>query len=332
MSADYKELMQKYEAASKELKVKFGHEIIGNSSSVKSTISLMAKVAQTDDTSVLITGESGTGKELVARGIHQMSSRKNNYFCDVNCSAIPESLFESEFFGHVKGAFTGALGNKPGWFEFADKGTLFLDEIGDMPMHQQIIILRVLEQKRIRKVGSNKEVNVDVRIIAATNQDLKKLVEEKKFRLDLYHRLNTFTIHLAPLRDRKEDIELLFDYFVKELSQKMRKHISGWEEKVILNLINYSYPGNIRELRNMIEKALIISDTAKLKLRDFSMADAVNNKPDQRKYNLQLLEKNTITEALRVTRFKREAAKLLNITPQSLERRIEKLGIDENNL
>lgn len=331
MSTEYKKLMKKYEAASKELKAKFGHEIIGTSKSIKSTISLMTKVAQTDDTSVLITGESGTGKELVARGIHQMSSRKGNYFCDVNCSAIPESLFESEFFGHVKGAFTGALGNKPGWFEFADKGTLFLDEIGDMPMHQQIKILRVLEQKRIRKVGSTKEVDVDVRIIAATNQDLKKLVQEKKFRLDLYHRLNTFSIHLDPLRERKDDILPLFEYFEKELSQKMRKFVSGREEKIIFNLLNYSFPGNIRELRNMIEKALIISDSTKLKLKDFSMEISENNEQNKKKYNLQLLEKNAILEVMKITRFKRKAAELLNITPQSLERRLEKLNIDENN-
>jgi transcriptional regulator with PAS, ATPase and Fis domain len=193
-----------YSLVSKELKEKFGNNIIGKSKEIKNVLNLMAKVAKAGNTSVLITGESGTGKELVARGIHSLSVRKDHYFYAVNCSAVPENLFESSFFGHKKGAFTGANEDKKGWFEIASSGTLFLDEIGDMPAAQQSKFLRVLEEKKIRKVGSHIEIPVDVRIIAATNKDAKKLVANNILRSDLYHRLSSFEIHIPPLRERIE--------------------------------------------------------------------------------------------------------------------------------
>ena len=214
-----------YSLVSKELYERIGNRIIGNSPSIESIIESMTKVANSNNTTVLITGESGTGKELVARGIHYISARKDNYFYDVNCPAIPENLFESEFFGHKKGAFTGAIENKIGCFEKSNRGTVFLDEICDLPIIMQSKLLRTLEEREIRQLGSHKKITIDVRIIAATNKDIKTLCEEGKFRIDLYHRITSFVIHISPLRERKEDIPLLFEYFVKYYSTKMKKHI-----------------------------------------------------------------------------------------------------------
>ncbi len=328
LNTNYKDMRDKFSAASYELKNIFGHDIIGKSKAMQNVLELMSKVAKTYDTSVLITGESGTGKELVARGIHYLSSRKNKYFYDVNCSSIPESLAESEFFGYSKGAFTGATTNRAGWFETANKGTLFLDEIGDMPLSQQTKLLRVLEQKKIRKVGSSIDIDIDVRIIAATNQDLEELIKQRKFRLDLYHRINSFTINIPPLRERKDDIPPLLEYFVNDLSKKLRKKISKIDKKVVLKLMNYSFPGNVRELKNMVERALIISNSDTLTLKDFTFSPIEVNKRDEfRSYNLQTLEKNAILEVMKIAKYKSEAAKLLNITPQSLERRLKKYNI-----
>ena len=328
LSMNYREMKEHFRAASDELKTKFGNEIVGQSKPILEVMKLMSKVASTYDTSVLITGESGTGKELVARGIHYLSDRKTNYFYDVNCSSVPESLFESEFFGHAKGSFTGAINEKAGWFETAHNGTLFLDEIGDMPLNQQIKLLRVLEQRKIRRVGSAKDISVDVRIIAATNQNLEALVREGKFRLDLYHRLNSFTIELAPLRDRKKDIPLLLHHFVDELSRKMRKKITKIDEDLPQKLINYPFPGNVRELRNMVERALIITDTETLKLNDFTFNPILTDEGEEEIYDLEEVEKRTIIKVLKLSRFKNEAAKILNVTPQTLDRRIKKYNIE----
>jgi transcriptional regulator with PAS, ATPase and Fis domain len=214
----------------------------------------MSKVAKADNTSVLITGESGTGKELVARGIHYLSERKKSYFYAVNCSAIPESLFESEFFGHKKGSFTGANEDKAGWFEIAHGGTLFLDEVVEMQPAMQSKLLRVLEERKIRRIGSSIDIPVDVRIIAATNQDIHKLIETGKFRTDLYYRLNSFEISIPPLRDRKDDIPLLLDYYVKLLSQRLGKRINSIDAAVSRVMASYNFPGNVRELKNMVER------------------------------------------------------------------------------
>ena len=319
------EVEMNYSLVSKELKEKFGNNIIGNSKEIKNVLNLMAKVAKAGNTSVLITGESGTGKELVARGIHSLSVRKDHYFYAVNCSAVPENLFESSFFGHKKGAFTGANEDKKGWFEIASGGTLFLDEIGDMPAAQQSKFLRVLEEKKIRKVGSHIEIPVDVRIIAATNKDAKKLVANNILRSDLYHRLSSFEIHIPPLRERIEDIPLLVDHFIELFSVNLKKNIKGINKNALEKLMTYNFPGNIRELKNMIEKAVILCDENKLSVGYFGFIDEKYSSEVVDRYNLQSIEKNIIEKALQKTRFnKTKAAELLNITRQALDRRIEK--------
>ena len=330
----YKEVELSYALISKELRESVGYEIMGNSKAIRQVVELMTKVAKADATSVLITGESGTGKELVARGIHYLSSRKNAYFHAVNCSAVPDTLFESEFFGHKKGSFTGANEEKVGWFEIANGGTLFLDEIVDMQQPMQSKLLRVLEDKKIRRIGSNNDVSVDVRIIAATNQDLQKLLEESKFRTDLFYRLNSFEIFIPPLRDRREDIPILLDYFVKLFSQKLNKKIPSIDSSVVRALTAYHFPGNVRELRNMVERALILSDGNKLSLKFFAGLPIVEEdiKFDaeiDELFDLDEAERRLIIKALQKTDYKKsETAQLLNITRQSLDRRLEKYGID----
>jgi DNA-binding NtrC family response regulator len=334
LSNRYKEVEHSYALVSKELRESVGYEIMGNSKAIKQVVDLMTKVAKADSTSVLITGESGTGKELVARGIHYLSSRKNAYFHAVNCSAVPDTLFESEFFGHKKGSFTGANEEKIGWFEIANGGTLFLDEIVDMQQAMQSKLLRVLEDKKIRRIGSNNDVSVDVRIIAATNQDLPKLLDENKFRTDLYYRLNSFEIFIPPLRDRREDIPMLFDYFMKLMSQKLNKKIPSVDSAVIKALTAYHFPGNVRELRNMVERALILSDGNKLSLKLFAGLPFVEDETKIEEevdelFDLDEAEKRLIIKALQKTDYKKsETAQLLNITRQSLDRRLEKYGID----
>ncbi len=330
----YKEVEHSYALVSKELRDSVGYEIMGNSKAIKQVVDLMTKVAKADVTSVLITGESGTGKELVARGIHYLSSRKNSYFHAVNCSAVPDTLFESEFFGHKKGAFTGANEEKIGWFEIANGGTLFLDEIVDMQQTMQSKLLRVLEDRKIRRIGSNNDVPVDVRIIAATNQNIQKLLEENKFRNDLYYRLNSFEINIPPLRERREDIPILLDYFIKLMSQRLNKKVPSVDASVVKALTAYDFPGNVRELRNMVERALILSDGGKLSLRFFSGLpmvedEAVLESEKDMLFDLDEVEKRLIIRALQKTDYKKgEAAQLLNITRQSLDRRLEKYGID----
>lgn len=320
-----------------------GHEIVGQSQSTRSIINQMQQVAKTQDTSVLILGESGTGKELVARGIHQMSSRKDEVFGAVNMSAIPESLFESEFFGHKKGSFTGAIGDKAGWFEMADKGTLFFDEIGEMEMSQQVKLLRVLEDRKYTKVGTQKEESFDIRIIAATNKTIDEMSSGRQFRADLYYRLSTFIIYLPPLRERGQDIPLLIDHFFKMFSQKMGKSIQGIHPDTYAILNTYSFPGNIRELRNLMERAIILCDGKQItpdhlpefirpaeliKPVDFNPAAGIPS--DEEIYDLKEIEKFTIIKALNKTGFnKNEAARLLNIEWNALYRRMQKFGIQE---
>ena len=308
LSNKLKAISDSYSSISEMLQREIGTTIIGSSPQMKNVLELVSKVAQFDDTSVLITGESGTGKELVARSIHLLSNRKNTMFYPVNCSAIPEHLFESEFFGHKKGAFTGASENKAGWFEIANHGTLFLDEIGDLPLSQQTKFLRVLEDKKVRRIGTHREIEVDVRIISATNQDLEKLAEEEKFRLDLLHRLNSFIIHIPPLRERKEDIPPLIEHYVKLFSQKMRKPIKNIDRKVFDFLKEYEFKGNIRELKNLVERAVILSDNGIIKTKDFPIKirnhsgnNNLNNdnSVEEEIFDLQLAEKNLIRKALK---------------------------------
>ncbi len=316
---------------SKELHANIGQRLLGNSMVLKDVVQLMTKVAKSDTTSVLITGESGTGKELIARGIHYLGNRNKKSFHSVNCSAIPESLFESEFFGHKKGAFTGAVDDKLGWFEIADKGTLFLDEISDMPLNQQAKLLRVLEEKKVSKVGSHKEISVDVRVIAASNRNLESMSEENKFRFDLYHRLSSFVIHLPPLRKRKEDIPVLLNYFIKEYSRRMAKPIKTIDPAILTDLKNYAFPGNVRELKNMVERAMIVCEGDSLNLDHFLFKRNKITKEDDSSdelLDIELSEKKLIMKALERSEYnKSKAAVLLNISWQSLDRRLKKYGI-----
>jgi DNA-binding NtrC family response regulator len=328
------EVNKSYELVSKDLRDNFGYEIIGTSKAIQQVMDLMRKVAQVENTSVLITGESGTGKELVARGIHYLSTRRDSYFHAVNCSAIPETLFESEFFGHKKGAFTGANEDKAGWFEVANGGSLFLDEIVDMQPNMQSKLLRVLEDRKIRRLGAISDIPIDVRIIAATNQNIADLIEMNKFRNDLYFRINSFEIYIPPLRERTEDIPILLKYYTDYLSKKLNKKISGIDSKVISAALNYPFPGNVRELRNMVERAIILSDSDRLTLNEFTFAglkpiDEELEMDDVKEvFDLDEIEKRAIIKALKSTNYvKTDAAQLLNITRQSLDRRLEKHNI-----
>ena len=231
--------------------------IIGSSPRMQIIFELVRKISGANST-ILITGESGTGKELVAKAIHINSLRKDNTFVFINCGAMPESLLESELFGHVKGAFTGAIQNKKGLFEAADKGTLLLDEIGEMSQGMQVKLLRALQEKSIRPVGGTEEIPIDVRVIAATNQDLQKAVEEGKVREDLYYRINVIGIKIPPLRERKEDIRLLAEHFVRKYSQEMSKAATRLTAESMKCLENYDWPGNVRELENAIERAIAL--------------------------------------------------------------------------
>jgi DNA-binding NtrC family response regulator len=330
----YKELEKNYSLISGEIQKSIGHQLIGKSKGMKKVISMMSKVGNVENTTVLITGESGTGKELVARGIHFMSNRSKQYFHSVNCSAIPESLFESEFFGHKKGSFTGAVENKAGWFEIANKGTLFLDEIGDMPLSQQAKLLRILEERKVSRVGSHEKIDVDVRVIAASNQELMRMSHEKKFRLDLYHRISSFVIDLPPLRERKEDIPMLLQYFIDYYSKHLAKEIKRIDPAIEKELLGYAFPGNIRELRNLVERAIIISEKGILNLSDFQIGkvDPVGSAdfslPAEDIWDLEIAERRLITKALeRSNNNKSKAAELLNISWQSLDRRLKKFDI-----
>ncbi len=318
-----------------EVNSAFGQSIVGKSIDIVSIKQQMEMVAQTPDTSVLIIGESGTGKELVARGIHNLSKRKDQLFGAVNMSAVPESLFESEFFGHKKGSFTGAIVDRAGWFEETNKGTLFLDEIGEMPIALQIKLLRVLEDRRFTKVGTQREQDFDVRIISATNKSLDELTDGKSFRLDLFHRLGTFVIHLPPLRDRKGDIAELSNYFLDILSKKMgKKNITSIHKDVFDLFSNYAFPGNIRELKNLLERAVIVCQGKELLPMHFTSINIskMSSHPlmqTNMTFDLKELERLTILNVLQKVNFnKAEAARLLNLEWNALYRRIQKYQIE----
>jgi DNA-binding NtrC family response regulator len=310
----------------------FGVEIIGNSKAIKELKLQMRLVAQTPDTSVLILGESGTGKELVAKGIHNLSNRKDEFFGAVNMSAIPESLFESEFFGHKKGSFTGAISDKAGWFETTNKGTLFLDEIGEMTHNLQVKLLRVLEDRTYIKVGTQTANKYDIRIVAATNKPIEEISDGKNFRVDLFHRVGTFIIHLPPLRERKEDIPDLVKHFVTFFSAKMAKNIIEVQPAVFDMFNKYSFPGNIRELRNIMERAIILCTDNVLKPENFSIINSFSKQKNTNtieSYDLEVIEKQTILNALqKANNNKAEAARLLNIEWNALYRRLQKFNIE----
>ena len=316
----------------------FFPSIIGESLAMRGLLSLIRKVSPTDST-VLVLGESGTGKELVATSIHENSERRDKPLIKLNCAAIPEELLESELFGHEKGAFTGATAFKPGKFDMANSGTIFLDEIGDMPLNLQAKILRVLQEQEFYRVGGSRTIKVDVRVIGSTNKNLEKMVREGTFREDLFYRLNVFTLHLPPLRERKEDIPQLVDYFLQNLPKKVE--ISS---VALQMLIAYSWPGNIRELKNTIESASVIAENGYIEpaqlssnisgiFSDRDQTDLklpVNLPLDER---LREIEKGMIIEALRKTGgVQVRATELLGINQRSLWHRIKKHGIDVKSL
>jgi two-component system, NtrC family, nitrogen regulation response regulator NtrX len=241
--------------------------ILGNSKAIQSILEIIERVAPLE-TRVLITGENGTGKELVARAIHNKSERKDKPFVDVNCAAIPNELIESELFGHEKGSFTGAFQQRIGRFELANKGTLFLDEIGDMSLQAQSKVLHALESSRIERVGGGKKIEVDVRIVSATNKNLKEQIEKNNFREDLYHRLNVIPIHIPPLRERKEDIPILVQHFANDVSAKHKKPAVIFKEDAISLMQSLPWTGNVRELRNIIERIMILVDKREIGSRD----------------------------------------------------------------
>jgi DNA-binding NtrC family response regulator len=304
------------------------------SAAMKYTVEKMRLVARSKDTTVLITGESGTGKELIAQGIHYLSARKDKPFHAVNCSTIPDELFESEFFGYKKGAFTGAITDKAGWFEAADGGTLFLDEIGDLKPNLQAKLLRIMEDKQISRLGATTSRKVDVRVVAATNQDLEQLIRQNRFRHDLFHRINTFVIDVPPLRDRIESIPVLFAHYLGYYARKLDRDVPKVEKEIIDALQQYDFPGNVRELKHMVERALILCEGDTITFAHFDHLKIKMQKTSRGNSNgdasrsLEIIEKESIERALREAgNNKSQAARLLNISRQALDRKLERMGI-----
>ena len=242
-----------------------GINMVGNSPALLQTFRQIQEVAKHETATVLITGESGTGKELVAHAIHNLSPRKENPFIEINCGSLPYNLLESELFGHERGAFTDAKNRKIGLFEESDNGSIFLDEIGEMDMNLQVKLLRVLEDRKIRRLGGNRNIDINVRIIAATNADVKGAIERKEFREDLYYRLNVFPIHLSPLRDRREDVPVLLEYFLQRFSKNFHKSMKGFSRDALDLMMRYHWPGNVRELRNVVERICIMHNVDEIK-------------------------------------------------------------------
>jgi len=306
------------------------NEIIGKSDSMQKVFDLISQVAPTDST-VLITGESGTGKELIAQAIHGNSQRCYMSFIAVSCGALPDSLLESELFGYEKGAFTGAEYTKKGRFELADNGTLFLDEIGDISLKTQVDLLRVLQQKTFRRLGGVEEIQVDARILAATNRDLRKAISESKFREDLFYRLNVISIHVPPLRERKEDIPLLVKAFIRKYCIEMNKEVVKIAPSALNLLIDYDWPGNVRELENVIERALVIGRESEIVAEDLPFPSK-KFVPEMMPDSLKMMEKMHIRKILKKTDWNiSRTARLLEIDRQTLYNKIEKYKIEKES-
>ena len=304
--------------------------LVGSSKKIKRVLETALKAGKDRDVSVLITGENGTGKEIIARIIHHASERMNDVFYPVNSTATPDSLIESEFFGHRKGSFTDAKEDKKGIFELANGGSLFLDEIADMPFRLQAKLLRALEEKKIKRVGSDKEIDVDIRLISATNQDIEQLISTKKFRVDLYHRINTVTLQIPPLRERNEDIEPLLNYFIAFFASQKNKPIPAIGPDVLGHLRSYHFPGNVRELKNMVERAFILSGNDILTASDFPIAskNIVSENTDLPGLNVVNNEIYLIKEAMKKSNYnQKKAAVLLGLSRDSLIRRLKKYNI-----
>ena len=326
--------------------------IIGRSPAILELYSILDRVADTP-TTVLLSGESGTGKELVARALHESSARRHNPFIKVNCAAIPRELMESELFGYERGAFTGAVGSKPGRFELASTGTLFLDEIGAVPIEMQVKLLRALQESEFERVGGIKTIRVDVRVVAATNSDLRREIAEGNFREDLHYRLNVVPMRLPTLRERTEDIELLARHFVERFNARLRKEVTELEPEALQLLRSYPWPGNIRELENVIERAVLFCDDDTLRaanlppeIRDASVMPrattasqgissvegAGDGLKEQVKAAMSLLETDLIVKALRQTNGNvTHAARLLKISRKGLQLKMKELGLRERD-
>ena len=317
-------------------RVSMFEEIVGTSPTLQTVLSRISKVAPSDST-VLITGETGTGKELVARAIHRRSNRASRAFVSVNCAAIPRDLIASELFGHEKGAFTGAIQQRLGRFELASGGTIFLDEVGDLPAETQVALLRVLQEHEFERVGGSRPIRADVRVIAATNRDLQAAIGAGAFRSDLFYRLNVFPIEIPSLRERREDIPLLVEYFVDRYARKARKNIRSSDKKTLQLLQSYSWPGNIRELQNVIERSIILCETDLFSIDESWLPQQLlltaPNTQTELSRNLRTQEKNMIEAALKETRGRvfgtSGAAVKLGIPRSTLESKIRSLKIEK---
>ena len=315
------------------LEISEEYPVIGNSPGIKEAISLAKKVAKAD-TTVLLLGESGTGKELFARNIHKWSERKDGPFIIINSAAIPETLMESELFGIEKGTATG-VEKRVGKIELADGGTVFFDEIGDMPLSIQAKILRVIEEKSFERVGGRRTINVDIRIIAATNRDLERMIKEERFREDLYYRLNVFPIRILPLRERLEDIPALVNYFVQKYNPAVKTHIKGISPAGLKKLKKYPWPGNVRELENIIERAMILEDGEYISEGNIIISQKEEFKEETLKDATEYVLKNTQTRLIKAALKKTggnkwKAAKLLGISYKSLYNKMNKYGMLKN--
>ncbi|MFP4564673.1 MAG: nif-specific transcriptional activator NifA [Spirochaetia bacterium] len=334
MQEERQRLLEENSRLQEELKDKFRPaNIIGNSNSMQEVFDLIAQVSRSDAT-VLIRGESGTGKELVAHAIHYNSNRSEHPFIKVNCAALPETVIESELFGHEKGAFTSAVSARKGRFELADNGTIFLDEIGDLSPTTQIKLLRVLQEREFERVGGNETIRANVRVIAATNRDLEQLMEEGHFREDLYYRLNVFPIHIPLLRDRRSDIILLADHFVEKYSKRNNKHIKRISTPAINLLVSYHWPGNVRELENSIERAVLLSSDDVIHGHHLppSLQSAESTNTGLRgtlEEALNNLEKELVLDSLKSTKGNMaKSARMLGITERIMGLRVKKHSID----
>lgn len=308
----------------------YSGEIITESAKIRQIFQEIGSVAKTDST-VLITGETGTGKELVARAIHENSNRSQATLVKVNCAAIPANLIESELFGHEKGAFTGANARKLGKFELANGGTIFLDEVGELPLELQSKMLRVLQENELERVGGSQTIKINIRVVAATNRDLLKEIDEGNFREDLYYRLHVFPIKIPPLRERKEDVQVLTQYFIKKYCKKTGKKIEKIPSKVMEKLEKYDWPGNVRELENIVERAVIISSGNSLQMGDWIDSRKKPAGDEEQILTLEEMERNHIIKILKycngVIHGPMGAAELLKINPSTLRSRMMKLGI-----
>ncbi|CAM2842331.1 sigma-54-dependent transcriptional regulator [Flavobacterium frigoris] len=281
------------------------------------------------DMSVLIIGESGTGKEIIAKSIHQQSLRNNNNFIAVDCGAIPKELAASEFFGHLKGSFTGAISDKIGYFEAANGGTVFLDEIGNLSYENQIQLLRALQERKIKPVGSNKEIKVDIRILTATNEDLREAVKNGDFREDLYHRINEFSIHSPALSEREEDLMLFAEFFLQKANEQLNKEVIGFSPEVVAIFQKYPWPGNLRELQNCVKRATLLTQTDFIKEAVLPIEFFQKTESNSGDFSLSVNEKDAIVNALaRTQNNKSEAAKLLKITRKTLYNKLKLYDIN----